>query len=559
MASIYVGDQGIPILGQFSADGLLQYGFSSPSWKVGVSYPQYSVVNYGGILWISTINNNLNNMPDPEALSSGTGPWFPAFNALNVDGTLLMVATAWSDYTFNFAEVATYQGNAYISAIDGNDDCTPPAACWLQFTGATIANNVVSWTPPAYSPTTTYGAGSIVLYNGNTFISARYNNIGNAPPNGPMAQFLNLCLQEGPIFRGAWSSTITYSTNQIVSYNLSVWQALTGNINSAPVTGNTNWQLLGTQFQGSWSSTTAYTSGQTVSYQNAYSFNIYVCVVNNTNQEPDTSPDWQCLGEIITFWAPYGIKVVNNLGTCSVLQWDPTVNYSKFSLVTYNGSPWIATRGGNIGGSVPPGSGPWFPLTYSAIALNSGPVAIGTSLPAVGTHFFAQRGSNPPVAITTSGNLGVGTTTPGFKVDILDNNPGLTGFHVKNSNSGTGALNQVRVENDAGALAYEGISSSTFSGFAPINGGKAYWMSYSTDAVFGTQSSNNIIFTQNGAEIARFDASGRLGIGTTTPHSKLAVAGLPAYANNAAAITGGLAAGDFYRTGGNPDYVCVVH
>lgn len=34
---------------------------------------------------------------------------------------------------------------------------------------------------------------------------------------------------------------------------------------------------------------------------------------------------------------------------------------------------------------------------------------------------------------------------------------------------------------------------------------------------------------------------------------------LPVYANNAAAISGGLVAGNLYRTGGNPDPVCVVH
>lgn len=34
---------------------------------------------------------------------------------------------------------------------------------------------------------------------------------------------------------------------------------------------------------------------------------------------------------------------------------------------------------------------------------------------------------------------------------------------------------------------------------------------------------------------------------------------LPIFANNAAAITGGLVAGDFYRTGANPDFVAVVH
>jgi len=34
---------------------------------------------------------------------------------------------------------------------------------------------------------------------------------------------------------------------------------------------------------------------------------------------------------------------------------------------------------------------------------------------------------------------------------------------------------------------------------------------------------------------------------------------LTAYANNAAAVAGGLAVGDFYRTGGDPDLVAVVH
>lgn len=35
--------------------------------------------------------------------------------------------------------------------------------------------------------------------------------------------------------------------------------------------------------------------------------------------------------------------------------------------------------------------------------------------------------------------------------------------------------------------------------------------------------------------------------------------GIPVFANNAAAIAGGLSVGDFYRTGANPDPVCVVH
>lgn len=43
------------------------------------------------------------------------------------------------------------------------------------------------------------------------------------------------------------------------------------------------------------------------------------------------------------------------------------------------------------------------------------------------------------------------------------------------------------------------------------------------------------------------------------PAGGLQVIGLQVFANNAAAIGGGLAVGQFYRTGGDPDPVCVVH
>ncbi len=53
--------------------------------------------------------------------------------------------------------------------------------------------------------------------------------------------------------------------------------------------------------------------------------------------------------------------------------------------------------------------------------------------------------------------------------------------------------------------------------------------------------------------------NGNVGIGTTNPTSKLQIVGLPIYANNAAAIAGGLTAGALYRTGADPDPVYVVH
>ena len=63
----------------------------------------------------------------------------------------------------------------------------------------------------------------------------------------------------------------------------------------------------------------------------------------------------------------------------------------------------------------------------------------------------------------------------------------------------------------------------------------------------------------NAAPQVKIDSNGSVGIGTSSPTSKLHVVGLPVFKNNAAAIAGGLTVGAFYRTGGDPDLVAVVH
>jgi len=64
---------------------------------------------------------------------------------------------------------------------------------------------------------------------------------------------------------------------------------------------------------------------------------------------------------------------------------------------------------------------------------------------------------------------------------------------------------------------------------------------------------NNVGDSSNvssGNEIMTLVREGNVGIGTTSPTSKLQVNGLSSYSDNAAAISGGLTVGAFYHTSG---------
>ena len=153
------------------------------------------------------------------------------------------------------------------------------------------------------------------------------------------------------------------------------------------------------------------------------------------------------------------------------------------------------------------------------------------------------------VVVDVAGNISVGLLDPS------------AGYTIEHYCDGVGAY---KIRSTATNYSQFSLGVDTLNGYTFIQSNKdgtgtqlpiSFWISSGVGAIraWDISTSGHLLSGGTGADIRNIKTAGKI------TSSTMAATGLVAYPNNAAALTAGLVAGDFYRNAAATDYVCVVH
>ena len=141
---------------------------------------------------------------------------------------------------------------------------------------------------------------------------------------------------------------------------------------------------------------------------------------------------------------------------------------------------------------------------------------------------LSPGGINKALVVSSSGFVGIGTTTPTSLLEVSLSQNTQTGIRLRNSTSGTGASVEFGAYTNSGNGGF-GKYSTTTTAYKNIVAASTYIYNGSSGDIglLNDASSGNISFAAGGSSTAQMfiSASGNVGIGTLTPIQKLDVSG----------------------------------
>lgn len=157
-----------------------------------------------------------------------------------------------------------------------------------------------------YSSTTQYYVGDAVYYNYASYFAIK--DVKGSTPSSSNANWAVLAARgatgsPGIVWKGPWSSTVSYAVGDAVFYEGSAYIAKDAGTNVVPTSDATKWDLLaskgdpgprGLLWRGVWSSAVSYSAQDAV----AYGGSSYIAKVTNKNVTPGTDTSkWDIVAE----------------------------------------------------------------------------------------------------------------------------------------------------------------------------------------------------------------------------------------------------------------------
>jgi hypothetical protein len=199
--------------------------------------------------------------------------------------------------------------------------------------------------------------------------------------------------------------------------------------------------------------------------------------------------------------SPSALLEVNGTGTLAVIRAYATTGVPSLKLESSSGLPYLQFQSGSI-------------------VQDTGGGNLRLRAATGGILVFDTNGANERMRIDSAGNLGLGTSAPTQALHVAGN-ARITGALYDSANS-PGTAGQVLTSTATGT-AWQNAATA-LGGTLFAQGGN----SFGATATLGTNDAFNLVFRTNSVERMRLDTSGNLGLGSTSPSTKLHLAGAPA-------------------------------